>query len=315
LFDFDLNPYLTGQAPIEQPPPAETAASAVAPADPDAQIAAVETPPRAVDVRAPQTGQAIEFSGLRAIDGDLEIITHAVLVQHLRIDRARMNVVINDGFLAAAVQEIRLYGGSGRGRFEIDARAPEVRMVQDFAFDNLDARAFLSDAVNFSGIEGRSELSINVRASGRTPAALIASADGRVHLEVVAGVLHGVDLGGVSTTIRNALRGELISPEAETAFNGFSATFAVSDGVLASNNLSFNTPDLRIVGVGIIDTPGRRLDMRLSPRSPRGGATFPFSVRGPWGQFTYAADLNGRVERELGARVTELQAASRAPAN
>lgn len=320
LFDFDLNPYLTGQAPQPAPTPpadsapaAEAASSAAPPADAvDAEIAAVEAPPRAVDVRAAQPVSTIDFSGLNAINGDLEIVTHAVLVQHLRIDRARVNLVLNDGFLAATVQEVRLYDGAGRGRFEIDARQSTLRMVQDFAFDNLDARAFLADAVNFSGIEGRAELSINVRAAGANAAELVASSDGRVHLEVVQGVLHGVDLGGVSTTIRNALRGELIAPQAQTPFLGFSGTFAVADGVLASNNLSFNTEDLRILGVGVIDAPGRRLDARLSPRSPRGGATFPFSVRGPWGQFSYAADLNGRVERELGARVTELQAASRA---
>jgi len=306
LFDFDLNPYLLGEAP---------AAAAEAPAapteTPTAEIAAVEAPPRTVDVRAPQPSEAMDFSGLHAINGNLEIVTHAVLVEHLRIDRARANVIVNDGFLAATINEVRLYGGSGRGRFEIDARQAEVRTVQDFVFDNLDARRFLSDAVNFAGIEGRSELSINVRAQGRTPADMVASADGRVHLEIVSGVLHGVDLGGVATTIRNALRGELIAPQARTPFLGFSGTFAVSDGVLASDNLNFNTEDLRIVGVGVIDAPRRRLDMRLSPRSPRGGATFPFSIRGPWGGFNYAADMNGRVERELAARVAELQAASR----
>lgn len=307
LFDFDLNPYLIGATP------APAAAAAAAPSEtPTAEIAAVEAPPRVVDVRAAQTSPPLDFSGLNALNANLEITTHAVLVQHMRVDRARANVVINNGYLASTVHEVRLYGGTGRGRFEIDARGAQIRMVQDFAFDNLDTRRFLSDAINFSGIEGRSELSISVRAAGRTPDELVASADGRVHLEIISGVLHGVDLGGVSTTIRNALRGELIAPQAQTPFLGFSGTFAVSDGMLASNNLSFNTEDLRIVGVGVIDAPRRRLDMRLSPRSPRGGATFPFSIRGPWGQFNYAADLNGRVERELAARVTELQTASRA---
>lgn len=309
LFDFDLNPYLIGATP------APAAESAAAPSNtPTAEIAAVEAPPRAVDVRAAQASPPIDFSGLSALNANLEITTHAVLVQHMRIDRARANIVINNGFLASTVHEVRLYGGAGRGRFEIDARQDVIRMVQDFAFDNLDTRRFLSDAVNFAGIEGRSELSINVRAQGRTGAEMVASADGRVHLEIVSGVLHGVDLGGVASTIRNALRGELIAPQAQTPFLGFSGTFAVADGVLASNNLSFNTENLRILGVGVIDAPRRRLDMRLSPRSPRGGATFPFSIRGPWGQFNYAADLNGRVERELAARVTELQAASRASA-
>lgn len=312
LMDFDLNPYLLGAPPGPSP---ESAAAAGADA-PSAAIAAVEAPQRAVDVRAAQLSTAaIDFSGLHAINGDLEIITQAVLVEHMRIDRARANIVINDGFLAGTVQEVRLYRGTGRGRFEIDARRADVRIVQDFAFENLDTQRFLTDAVNYAGLEGRSELSIHVRAVGRSVDELVASADGRIHLEIISGVLHGVDLGGVSSTIRNALRGELIAPQARTPFLGFSGTFAVYNGVLASNNLRFNTENLRILGLGVIDTSRRRLDMRLSPRAPQGGATFPFSVRGPWWELTYAADLNGRVERELGARVESIQEASRtAPA-
>jgi AsmA protein len=313
LFDFDLNPYLTGQAP---PAPADAPQAVAAAADavdsPTAQIAAVEAPARAVDVSAAPTDQPIDFGGLQAFNADLELVTHAVLVQHLRIDRSRLNLVINDGYLAATLHNVSLYGGSGSGRFEIDAREPAVtRIVQDMALSNVDARGFLSDAINFSNIEGRMEASINIRARGSTQSEFLSSLDGRTHIEVVSGTLHGVDLGGVATTIRNALRGELIAPEARTTFQGISGTFAIADGVFASDDLSFNTPDLRIPGIGIIDVPRRRLDLRLSPRSPRGGVAVPFSIRGPWGQFSYASDMNDRVQRELLPRVREVEAASR----
>ncbi len=313
LFDFDLNPYLTGDAP----PPAEAVPQAVtAAADPQAspstQIAAVEAPRRAVDVREAPSEQPIDFSGLQAVNADVEIVTAAVLVQRMRLDGARLNLVINEGYLAATLHNVSLYGGAGRGRFEIDARGPATRIVQDLAFDNLDARHFLTDAINFANIEGRMEGSLIMRAEGRTQSEFLSSADGRTHVEIVSGILHGVDLGGVATTIRNALRGELIAPEAQTEFYGMSATFAIADGVLASDDLSFNTPDLRIPGIGLIDVPRRRLDLRLSPRSPRGGVAAPFSIRGPWGQFSYASDLNDRVLNELTPRVREVEADARA---
>jgi hypothetical protein len=38
----------------------------------------------------------------------------------------------------------------------------------------------------------------------------------------------------------------------------------------------------------------------------------PFSIRGPWGQFSYASDMNDRVLRELIPRVREVEAAARA---
>jgi AsmA protein len=315
LFDFDLNPYLSGRAP----PPASEAPAAIAAATdeaptPSAEIAAVEAPPRALDVQAAPSERPIDFSGLQAFNADLELATAAVLVQHMRIDAARLNLVLNDGYMAATLHNLSLYGGSGRGRFEIDARAPAARIVQDLAFSGLDARRFLTASINYPNIEGRAELSLNLRAEGRTQSELLASVDGRTHIEVVSGVLHGVDLGGVSRTIRNALRGELIAPEARTPFQGFSATFAIADGALAADDLSFNTVDLRIPGVGVIDVPQRRLDLRLAPRSPRGGLVFPFAIRGPWTQLSYNADLSDRAQRDILARVREVEAASRASA-
>lgn len=318
LFDFDLNPYISGQAP---PPQAEGQAEVAAAmpdagqtAQPTAEIATVEAAPRAVDVRAAPSETPIDFSGLRAFNADVELVTHAVLIQHMRVDASRLNLVINDGYMAATVHNVSLYGGSGRGRFEIDAREPEIRMSQDLAFSNIEARRFLADAVNYAGIEGRAELSLNVRVQGRTQSEMINSADGYAHIEVVTGILHGVDMGGVATTIRNALRGELIAPEAQTPFQGLSATFAIADGVLASDSLSMNTVDLRIPGVAVIDLPNRRLDVRVAPRSPRGGVVVPFAARGPFGQYTYAHDISGRALAEITPRIAAVEAASRASA-
>jgi AsmA protein len=314
LFDFDLNPYLTGQAPPAAPE-AEIAVAAEAPASaPSAEIAVVDAAPRALDVQAAPSETPIDFSGLKAFNADLELITAAVLVQRMRLDSARLNLVLNDGFMAATLHNASLYGGSGSGRFEINAREPSVSIMQDLDFSGLDARRFLSDAINFNNIEGRAELSLDLRASGRTQSEMLSSLDGTTYLEVVSGTLHGVDLGGVSRTIRNAMRGELVAPEARTPFNGFSARFAISDGALASDNLSFNTPDLRIPGIGVIDVGERRLDLRLAPRSQRGGIVFPFSIRGAWGQLAYNGDISDRAQREILARVRQVQAASRTAA-
>jgi AsmA protein len=321
LMDFDLNPYLPGQAPPPETAEVAQAAQAEAPpadgpaipvAEPVGEIAVVEAPVRAVDVAAAPSETPIDFSGLRGINADLELVTHAVLVQRMRLDSARVSVVLNEGFLASTLHDVRLYGGSASGRLEIDARELAVKLAQEMNLQGVDAQRFLSDAINLQNIEGRAELQINVRTQGRTQSELLSGIDGRTHIEVVSGAIRGVDLGGVSRTIRNALRGELIAPEARTPFNGFSATFAIADGVLASNSISFNTPDLRIPGVGVIDAPQRRMDLRLAPRSQRGGIVFPFAIRGPFDQLAYTSDIRDTALREITARVTQVQAAARA---
>ncbi|MFT3726530.1 MAG: AsmA family protein [Terricaulis sp.] len=322
LFDFDMNPYLLGHAPpkaepINAPPPAplppESEPLHPQTAVPSAQIAAVAPPPRPVDVQGTPSATPIDFSGLHTINADLDLVTSTVLVQHTRFDAARLSVVINDGYLAATIQSLSLYGGSAHGRFEIDAREPDAKISEDMNFDGIDAQRFLSDAVNFTNIEGKAEISASLHTHGRSVSELLGHADGRTHIEVVTGVLHGVDLGGVSKTIRNALRGELIAPDARTPFLGFSGTFAIADGALASDDLRFNTTELRIPGIAVVDIPAKRLDLRVVPQSPRGNLfVIPFSARGPWSRLEYTSDVTGRALRAIQPRVRQVQAASRA---
>ena len=99
--------------------------------------------------------------------------------------------------------------------------------------------------------------------------------------------------------------------EARTPFEGFSANLAVAGGAIASDDLSFNTRDLRIPGVGVVDLINRRLDLRIAPRSPRGGLVIPFSIRGPFNQLRFNSDIGGSALREVQPRVRAVQAASR----
>ena len=84
---------------------------------------------------------------------------------------------------------------------------------------------------------------------------------------------------------------------------GFSATFAVNHGVLGTENLSFNTPDLAITGLGLVNLNDHTLAARLAPRSPRVRVVVPFSVRGPFSNLAYDTDIRGRFRTELQGRI------------
>ena len=124
------------------------------------------------------------------------------------------------------------------------------------------------------------------------------------------GGLRGVNLGGVSRTIRNALRGEMVNPAARTPFSSFTATIKAADGVLATKDLVMVTPDARLSAIGVIDIGARALDMRLSPRLS--GVAVPFRASGGWAQIGYASDFLGRARPAIEARVRAVQA--KAPA-
>ncbi|MES1201794.1 MAG: AsmA family protein [Pseudomonadota bacterium] len=305
VFDLDFNPYLLGV--VSAPPAAAEGATTSTASVTAAAIAA----PRAIDIAEAPKATPLNFSGLQVINADLELTTHKLVFQHLQIDGAMIGLVVNDGFLAATLHQLTLYGGAGSGRLQIDARTPDVKIEQQMTLQGVDANRFLTDAVNFQNIEGKAEITYDMRAHGASQSELVANANGRAHVEIVSGALRGVDMGGLARTLHNALHNELIAPNARTPFQGMSASFALAGGVLASNNVSFNTPDLSVPGLAVIDMNQHRLDARMAPRSPRGGIVFPFSARGPFDHVRYDSDISNRARREIDARVRQVQAASR----
>ncbi|MDZ4778525.1 MAG: AsmA family protein, partial [Alphaproteobacteria bacterium] len=286
----DLNPYLV----------ARTEESGV-------QVATVSQ----VDVKAPGWSELpISISGIKAINANLELTTGPLQILKTTLDRTQISFVLLDGYLAATMPELQMYGGAGTGRFQIDARSPEIVIRNELAVQKVDAQRFFTAAFGFTNLEGAAKIDWGLSGKGTNQKQLMSSLSGTGNFTFQNGALRGVNLGGVSRTIRNALRGEMVSPTARTPFSSFTATIKASDGVLATNNLVMVTPDARINAIGVIDMGARALDMRLTPRLS--GIAVPFRVSGGWTQIGYASDFLGRARPAIEARVRAVQA--KAPA-
>lgn len=290
----DLNPYLA--------PRVEAAGAA--------PVVTIE----AVDVAAPAWSQArIDLAGLKAFNANLELTTQAIQVQKVKLDRSQLSFVLAGGKLVATLSDMGLYGGTGTGQFELDGSGPEMAMRQKMDVKGLAAAQFLADAVGFSQLEGAAELSMDISGRGATQDALMKSLTGNTRLSLTEGGLRGVDLGGLSRTIGNALDGKLIAPNARTGFSAFSANFRLVDGVAATKDLRVSMADAEITAAGVIDIGGRKIDMRLTPRVKsvlsrlggplRGaGVSFPFHVSGGWDKVGYVSDLRGQAKAAVEAR-------------
>ncbi|MGE0045922.1 MAG: AsmA family protein, partial [Hyphomonadaceae bacterium] len=239
---FDINPFLFAASA-----PAATA-SAAGQATPTVSTAA-----EGLDMSQPWRREAIDLAALRSVDANLELTTGQFRVQRMVADSAMLSLVLNEGYLAATLHRLALYGGTGRGRVEVDARELDVRFAQELTAQNLRLQPFMRDAFGYQGLEGTGAVTLSWSGVGRTQGALVSSLDGRAELSVQNGALRGVDLGGVARTIQNAISGELINANARTRFSSFSGAFAMNNGVLATDNLRVVTSDLQIDGTGLID--------------------------------------------------------------
>jgi AsmA protein len=276
----NLNPYFGAPRP------------AAAGAEAEVEVANLQP----VDVEAAGWSEArLNFDWLKALNTNLEITTGPLRVQSTQIDAVFLQLTVLDGYLAATLQRMELYGGDGSGRFEIDARVPKVVVRTEIAAQNLRAKDFFRDSFGFGRIEGAAGVKWKFSSTGTTQKEMMSSLAGEGDIAIKDGALTGVDLGGVARTIRNALRGELISANARTQFTNFSASIRAFDGVIATQNLRLDSRDARLTGAGVIDAGRRSLDFRIVPRLGSTGLAVPFRVNGPWKGFTYASDLFGRA--------------------
>lgn len=299
-------PYLTGRlalGPVDlnrylNPAPAAQTASAE-----------VTVQPAALDIAAPAWGQEpIRLEILRSLNANLELTTGEVRFFRSQVDRMGMTMTLNDGFLAATLQELALYGGRGSGRVEVDARTDAVRLSHDLSLDGVAVQTFLGNIVGFTLLEGSGQVRLALSATGRTQNELVSSLNGRAAFVLNQGAVRGVDIGGLSETIGAVMRNELIQPGSRTPFNGLSMSFEAAGGRFATQDFQLNLERMRVGMVGVIDLPQRRLDLRLTPRSRL--ITTPFTVRGPFSQLSYASDLRGRTRSEIEGMAREVMNAA-----
>jgi AsmA protein len=286
----DLNPYLGAR-------PADAATADPAAVQPTAVEVASLQP---VNVAAPGWSEAkLNFGWMKTLNTNLELTTGPLKINSVTVDSALLSLTMLDGYLSASLLDMRLYGGQGTSRLEIDARQPEIVVRSEIAAQNLRAQDFFRDAFGFTNIEGTAKVEWGLASRGTTQKSMMRTLEGTGSVAFANGALNGVDLGGVAKTIRNALRQELVSRTARTPFTVMGASFRATGGVMATQDLKLEAADAKISAIGTIDVGARSMDMRMVPRLGVMALAVPFRISGPWGRFGYASDFLGRARAEV----------------
>ena len=93
------------------------------------------------------------------------------------------------------------------------------------------------------------------------------------------------------------------------------ASFTVTDGILANEDLALTAPWGAIAGRGTVDLAGQRMDYLVTPGlSARDDGTarvnVPVRIEGPWGDLSFRPDLEALAEQELSQEIDALEEAA-----
>ncbi len=255
--------------------------------------------------------EPIDFSALHGPDVDVSLSVNNLLYEKLKLDQAAIKLLLKDGALTLDLNELRLYGGSGKGTVRVNPAGSGASISNTFSLNGLQIRPFLTDAADFSRIAGTGNFQINTQTAGSSQHDFMnaMNADGSILFS--DGAVHGVNVAAFVRKATTLWTDKGAGEEQKTDFVELSGSFTINDGVLTNNDLQLAGPLVRIEGAGTVNLGAQTLNYRVTPKAvgslegqgaeivPAGLTLFPFDIVGPWSSPSFKPDLGGALGNAL----------------
>ena len=274
-----------------QPPAAEAPAPA-----PDA-VASQATPPVAPEP-APVASPA-------SFDADVNLNVRKTRVAHLELGPSSLGLAFRDGVLNATLGGMDLYDGHATGKFVFDASKPVPEFTGDVRLDGVQAKTLLSDAAQFSMLEGHTKLALQIAGVGTNSEEIKSSLQGQGSLAVSDGAIDGINLTEMISQIGEGQIPEMLQgPGNKTAFSDLGGAFTIKNGIAETSNLQMTSPLLKVAAAGSVDLTQSTINMLATPEiaaGPEGkgganalaGLSVPVRIEGPLDRPTIRPEIKG----------------------
>lgn len=246
---------------------------------------------------------ALDAIGLADIEAKLAV---GKLTYHeIKIGQSAVTVALKGKVLKVTFDDVQLYDGRGRGFITLDANAQPPVVGANMSVEGATAAAILKDVADFELLAGTARMTVAVGAQGTNEAELVQTANGKADFAFTNGAIVGYNIPG---TIRALTLGKFNGfervPSDKTEFNELAASFAITNGVAANQDLRLNGPSLKVTGAGQIQLPAQAVDYTVKPKLTAAllgqsgtvadalgaGIDVPVRITGPWAKPHFAAD-------------------------
>ncbi|MEQ8405884.1 MAG: AsmA family protein [Oceanicaulis sp.] len=269
----------------------------------------------------PWSTEPVDLAALTAIDADLTVRADTFKARDIVAEDVTVRTRLDNGVLTARLTDFELYGGRGEVVATVNARAATPRFTLTADIDALQAQPFLSAAAGFDRLAGLGDLTLDVSAAGRSPAAIMDSLSGEGGFDFADGAIVGVNLAQVIRTVQQAVEtGSLPAGFAEsqqTDFTALTGTLNIENGVARNLDLTMLSPLLRVAGTGQVDLGAQQIEYRLTPRAVQAitgqggdldlqGLEVPIRINGGFNDVSVGIDFQAVARNLVRARAGDL---------
>ncbi|MFA0473204.1 AsmA family protein [Vibrio sp. 10N.222.51.E8] len=267
-----------------------------------------------------------DLSALKTLDVKGDITIDKFKANNAKMQNVKTAFSVNRGIAELTSFTSNLYQGSISATAKLDARKTPATYTAKKKIKGVKVQPLLVDVANNDMLEGTGNIDVNVKGKSLTPTGIKKNLVGTIAINFEDGAVNGINVAQLIRENYAKIKGEKVESTNEaqkTDFSAMKATLKVDKGWVSTNDLSAQSPLLRVTGQGKANFINETVDFLVRTSivgslEGQGGkniddlkdVTIPIKVTGQWAdpKFALVFDdvLKQKAQKEIDRGVNKL---------
>ncbi|MEC7942047.1 MAG: AsmA family protein [Pseudomonadota bacterium] len=267
-----------------------------------------------------------DLSALKTLDVKGDITIDKFKANNAKMQNVKTAFSVNRGVAELTSFTSNLYQGSISATAKLDARKTPATYTAKKRIKGVEVQPLLVDVAGNDMLEGTGNIDVNVKGKSLTPTGIKKNLVGTIVINFEDGAVNGINVAQLIRENYAKIKGEKVESTNEakkTDFSAMKATLKVDRGWVSTNDLSAQSPLLRVTGQGKANFINETVDFLVRTSivgtlEGQGGkgiddlkdVTIPIKVTGQWAdpKFALVFDdlLKQKAQKEIDRGVNKL---------
>ncbi|MFA0482683.1 AsmA family protein [Vibrio sp. 10N.222.55.B11] len=239
-----------------------------------------------------------DLSALKTLDVKGDITIDKFKANNAKMQNVKTAFLVNRGIAELTSFTSNLYQGSISATAKLDARKTPATYTAKKKIKGVKVQPLLVDVADNDMLEGTGNIDVNVKGKSLTPTGIKKNLVGTIAINFEDGAVNGINVAQLIRENYAKIKGEKVESTNEaqkTDFSAMKATLKVDKGWVSTNDLSAQSPLLRVTGQGKANFINETVDFLVRTSivgslEGQGGksiddlkdVTIPIKVTGQW---------------------------------
>jgi AsmA protein len=236
-------------------------------------------PEPATPAAAAPASVAADASKPLDVNGTLSVGT--LHVAPLDLSAVKVTVATKDRVMHIFPLKAQVDGGQYSGDITLDNRTPVPVLSLDEHLSGIDIAKLLASPTKVARVSGKGNVNIKATGHGVGTDTLLKTLAGHFDTDIANGAVEGVDMGFELARAEALLRQQTapnLQNTKRTKFDVFKLTAEIVNGVATTQDLTIDSPVIKITGEGNVNLLAKTLDMSLVADTLRTAGNVPVQV-------------------------------------